>query len=290
MTLFDSLPEPVDAGPPAGAQRVRFLVAYDGSGFHGFAAQPRHRTVGGVLAAAIERVVGHTVHLVCAGRTDTGVHAWGQVVHADLVAPRRGATIEAPPVWTPAALTRLQRSCLKLLGPEVVVRAVDLAPEGFHARFSATRRAYRYTVLNRPVPDPFTARTSWHVSDPLDLRAMRLACDPLYGEQDFSSFCRRAPDGGSLVRRVEQAEWLDLGDGVLRFDIEASSFCHQMVRSLVGTMVEVGRGRRAAGDMAWILRSHDRGLAASPAPPNGLCLWRVDYPSGYTCDAGSRPA
>src|SRR3954452_19177017 len=292
MTLFESVPdEPaVDPGPPAGAQRVRMLVAYDGSGFHGFAAQPRHRTVAGVLAAAIERVVGHTVHIVCAGRTDTGVHAWGQVVHADLVAPRRGVAVEAPSTWTPAALGRLQRSCLKLLAPEIVVRAVDVAPQGFHARFSATARAYRYTVLNRPVPDPFAARTSWHVSHPLDLRAMRLACDPLYGENDFSSFCRRPPDDGSLVRRVEQAEWVDLGDGVLRFDIEASSFCHQMVRSLVGTMVDVGMGRRPAGDMAWILRSRDRALAASPAPPTGLCLWRVDYPSRYTCDAGTSPA
>jgi tRNA pseudouridine38-40 synthase len=292
MTLFDpALPEPaVDPGPPSGAQRVRLLVAYDGRGFHGFAAQPRHRTVGGVLAAAIERVVGHTVHLVCAGRTDTGVHAWGQVVHADLVAPRRGAAVEAPARWTPAALERLQRSCLKLLGPEIVVRSIDLAPEGFHARFSATGRAYRYTVLNRPVPDPFQAGISWHVSQPLDLRAMRLACDPLYGEQDFSSFCRRPPDDGSLMRRVELAEWHDLGDGMLRFDIEASSFCHQMVRSLVGTMVDVGLGRRPAGDMAWILRARDRAFASSPAPPTGLCLWRVDYPSGYTCDAGTSPA
>src|SRR3954452_22292039 len=131
MTLFQSLPdEPaVDPGPPVGAQRVRMLLAYRGSGFNGSAAQPRHRTVGGVLGAAIERVVGHTVSLVCAGRTDRGVHAWGQVVHADLAAPRRRAGGEAPPVWTEAALDRLQRSCLKLLGPEVVVRSVDVAPE-----------------------------------------------------------------------------------------------------------------------------------------------------------------
>src|SRR3954465_10699461 len=125
MTLFQSLPdEPaVDPGPPVGAQRVRMLLAYDGSGFHGFAALPRHRTVGGVLGAAIERVVGHAVSLVCAGRTDRGVHAWGQVVHAAVAAPRRGTAGEAPAVWTEAALHRLQRSCVKLLGPEVVVRS-----------------------------------------------------------------------------------------------------------------------------------------------------------------------
>jgi tRNA pseudouridine38-40 synthase len=131
------------------------------------------------------------------------------------------------------------------------------------------------------VPDPFAAATSWHVGKSLDLRAMRLACDPLIGEHDFSSFCRRPPgppEEHSLVRRLRTAEWLDLGDGRLRFDVEASSFCHQMVRSLVGTMVDVGLGRRKAGDMAWILRSCDRREAGQLAPPQGLCLWEVEYP------------
>jgi tRNA pseudouridine38-40 synthase len=252
--------------------RVRLTVAYEGTGFHGFAAQPGQTTVGGTLSEAIEKVVGHQVNLTCAGRTDAGVHAWGQVVHADL-APVRGRL----------DLDALVRSCNAMLAPAVVVREARVAPPGFDARHSAVSRRYRYSVLNAPTPDPFLASTAWHVEDPLDLRAMQQATDPLLGEHDFSAFCRRPPDGGSLVRRVLDARWTR-GDGgmgesdLLRFEIVAVAFCHQMVRSVVGTLVEVGRGRKRAGDLAWILRSRDRALAASPAPPFGLCLWAVDYP------------
>ncbi|HEX2040022.1 MAG TPA: tRNA pseudouridine(38-40) synthase TruA [Acidimicrobiales bacterium] len=268
MTLFE-VDEPQDTPAPAAPSgplvRVRLLVAYHGAGFHGFAPNRQVRTVGGVLTEAIEKVVGSPVTVTCAGRTDTGVHAWGQVVHADLPED--------------VDLGTLQKSLLRMLAPEVVVRAVDVAPEGFDARRTAVARLYRYTVLNRPTPDPFLAATTWHVPDPLDLRAMRLACDPLIGEHDFSSFCRRPEgEGHSMTRRVVAADWVDLGEGLLRFDIEASAFCHQMVRSLVGTLVAMGLGRLRAGEMAGILRSQDRSLAAQPAPPHGLCLWEVRYP------------
>ena len=160
-----------------------------------------------------------------------------------------------------------------------MIRAAEMAPEGFDARRSAVGRRYRYTVRNHPVADPFTAGTAWHVARPLDLGAMRLACDPLYGEHDFSSFCRRPPvPGASLVRVVRDARWVDQGEGLLRFEIEASSFCHQMVRSIVGTMVEVGLGRRKAGEMAAVVRSRSRAAAGQLAPPHGLCLWEVTYP------------
>jgi tRNA pseudouridine38-40 synthase len=244
--------------------RVRLDVAYLGAGYHGFASQPGVRTIGGVLTAAIERTIRHAVELTCAGRTDTGVHAWGQVV-----------TFNARADIDVAALTR---SLSKALRPAIVIRSAAIVPDRFDARRSATGRRYRYTVLNRPAGDPFAAATSWHVTAPLDLRALRLACDPLYGEHDFSSFCRRSPvEGGTLVRRVRDARWLDLGDGVLRFDIEASSFCQQMVRAIVGTMVEMGAGKRRAGDMAGILRARDRHAAGQLAPPHGLCLWEVTY-------------
>lgn len=244
------------------------LVAYDGSAFHGFAAQPGTRTVAGVLGEAIEKVVRHPVDLVCAGRTDRGVHAWGQVVSLDL----------APSV----DLEALHRSLLKLCGPEIVVREVASAEPDFHARFSARARTYRYTVLNRPVPDPFLAATTWHVAVPLDLELLALACDPFLGEHDFSAFCRRPkadPDMGpvSLVRRVRRAGWTDLGDGVLRFEIEATAFCRQMVRSIVGTVAAAGHAEVRAGDIRGILRSGDRAAAAPIAPPQGLCLWRVAY-------------
>jgi tRNA pseudouridine38-40 synthase len=264
MTLFDPPPS-VPSGPTV---RVRLLVAYDGSGFHGFAPQPGVVTVGGTLAEAIEKVARAPVELTCAGRTDAGVHAWGQVVHVDL----------------PAAtdLERLHRSLLKLCGPQVVVRELTVVPDDFDARFSARSRTYRYRVHNDVVPDPFSAHLAWHVPAPLDPDLLALACDPFLGEHDFSAFCRRpkVPVGQaepSLVRRVLGAGWTDLGDGHLRFEIQATAFCHQMVRSIVGTIVAAGHGALRPGDLRAILRSGDRAAAAPIAPPHGLCLWEVGY-------------
>jgi tRNA pseudouridine38-40 synthase len=243
---------------------LRLLVAYHGEGFHGFALQPGQATVAGALSGALERTLRHTVELTCAGRTDAGVHAWGQVVSLD-------ARADVDPLL-------VQRAVNRALRPRIVVRAAEVAPAGFDARRSAHSRRYHYTVRNHPVADPFTAGTAWHVERPLDLAAMRLACDPLYGEHDFASFCRRpAVDGASLVRVVREARWVDLGGGTLRFEIEASSFCQQMVRSIVGTMVEVGLGRRRAGEMTAVMRSGTRAAAGQPAPPHGLCLWEVTY-------------
>lgn len=244
------------------------LVAYDGSSFHGFAEQPGPRTVAGTLREAIEKVARHPVEITCAGRTDKGVHAWGQVVSLEVDAS--------------TDLEVMVRSLNKLCGPDIAVRSAEVAAPDFDARFSARARTYRYTVLNRDVPDPFLARTSWHVTAPLEVELLALACDPFLGEHDFSAFCRRpkVPDGAepaSLVRRVLAAGWDDLGDGVLRLEITAEAFCHQMVRSVVGTMVAAGHGQVRAGDILTILRSGDRAQAAPVAPPQGLCLWHVAY-------------
>ncbi|CAN5547254.1 tRNA pseudouridine(38-40) synthase TruA [soil metagenome] len=268
MTLFE--PPEAPPAPPAGpVVRVRLAVAYDGSGFRGFAENRGLRTVGLVLREAIERMLGHAVALTCAGRTDAGVHAWGQVV-----------TFDARPDGLDPG--ELARSLNRMLAPAVAVREAAVAPDGFDARHSATARCYRYTIVNRDVPDPFQAATAWLVAEPLDLAALRLACDPLIGLHDFAAFCRRPKGGASgaeptLERRVLDARWLDLGDGVLRFEISASSFCHQMVRSVVGTLVDAGRGHRRPGDVAAILRSRDRRYASDLAPAHGLCLWSVHY-------------
>lgn len=249
-------------------------VAYDGGGFKGFAVQPSPqgvRTVAGALQEAAAKVLGHDVKLTCAGRTDAGVHAWGQVVHFDTPLAADDGSLD---------LAGLQRSLNRMLKPAIVVRDVAEVSQKFDARHSAMARRYRYTVLNAPVANPFSAAYAWHVAQPLDVRAMLLACDPLIGEHDFAAFCRRPdgdPPGTPLPRRVHDARWLELGDGVLRFDIEAHSFCHQMVRSIVGTLVDVGLGKLRAGDMAWILRSKDRSKAGPVAPPHGLCLWEVLY-------------
>jgi tRNA pseudouridine38-40 synthase len=265
VTLFDD--ESVTATAPSGPSlRVRLLVAYDGGGFRGFAEQQTVRTVGGSLRQALETVLGHAVELTCAGRTDAGVHAWGQVVSFDALD-------------VDVDLELVRRSVNKMLGPAIVVREATVVDAGFNARHSARARRYRYTVLNAAVPSPFLAATAWHVEHPLDVRAMQLACDPLIGEHDFQSLCRQ-PSGhepGPLVRRVVTADWIELGDNMLRFDIEANAFCQQMVRAIVGLMIDIGIGKRRAGEVAGVLSARNRQAAGQLAPPHGLCLWEVLY-------------
>ncbi len=253
-----------DAGA---ARRCRLLVAYDGAAFHGFAAQPGVSTVAGALAGALGRSARTVVELTFAGRTDAGVHAWGQVVSLDLPGN--------------VDLVRVQRSVNRQLAPTVVVREASWAPPGFDARRWAVSRTYRYSIDCSGTPSPFSAATSWHVGSPLDVRGMQAASDALLGEHDFRSLCRPpAGHSGPLVRRVTRADWADVGDGGLRFEVEATAFCHQMVRSTVGLLVEVGRGRRRAADVLAVLRAADRAAAGPVAPPHGLCLWAVSYPEG----------
>ena len=265
------------AAPAPGHTRMRMTLAYDGSRFHGMAENAGVPTVAGAVRSVLERVVGHPVTISMAGRTDRGVHAWGQVISFDVdtEAVTSGRA-------TPERLSRaVNRQCV----PAIVVRECEAAPDDFDARFSAIGRTYRYTLLDRPVPDPFLAATTWWIPRGVDLARLRLACDPLIGSHDFSSFCRRPKTGAdadevSLVRRVTAASWQDLGDGVLRFEISATAFCHQMVRSIVGTLVEMGRGSRRPGEMTSILAARDRSAAGGLAPPHGLCLWSVAYGSG----------
>ncbi|MFN8020925.1 MAG: tRNA pseudouridine(38-40) synthase TruA [Acidimicrobiales bacterium] len=263
-------PTPVPA--PAVLRRARLTVAYDGRGFHGFAEATGQRTVMGDLRAAIERVIQRPVDPVGAGRTDAGVHGWGQVVSLDL------------PDGTD--LDRLRHRLTRLCGPDIAVREAEwCADPDFNARFSATWRHYRYHVLAAPTPVPALAATTWHVAAPLDLWAMQLACDPFIGEHDFGSFCRVPkvrPDQQvpSLRRRVLLAQWSrvesDYGP-LLRFEIRANAFCHQMVRSIVGTIVDVGSGKLHAGEVRGILLARDRRAAGQVAPPHGLTLWEVGY-------------
>jgi len=254
--------------------RVRMTVAYDGTDFRGFAPNADVSTVGASLSATIEKVLDHPVTLVCAGRTDAGVHAWGQVVSFD--APAVGLDLD-----------QLARSINQLSDGVISVREPQVVDPDFDARFSARGRIYRYTIVNRPEPDPFLARTAWHVDQPLDIHLLRLACDPLIGLHDFSSFCRlkqmkpaqtAAGEKPPIpMRRITDARWHDLGDGILLFEIEARAFCQQMVRSIVGTVVEVGLNRRTPADVRSILLARDRRVAGQLAPPRGLCLWRVLY-------------
>ncbi len=256
MTLFATL-----------RTQVALVVAYDGTEFHGFAAQPGQRTVAGALVEALEQSCrGGVADVACAGRTDSGVHAWGQVVTFSTASTSGDPDVED-----------LARSLNRRLGPEIVVREARRVAADFDARRSAISRTYRYTVVNRPAPDPFLARYAWWVPEDLELSRLRLGADPFVGEHDFAAFCRRGPQGSTTVRRVLRSHWDVIGNGVLRYEITATAFCWQMVRSIVGTLVDIGQGRRTPGQVMGILRSRDRALATRLAPPHGLVLWHVDY-------------
>src|SRR5262245_43425604 len=237
------------------------MLAYDGTGFRGWARNAGQRTVEGVLSGALGKALGSAPKLSVAGRTDAGVHARAQVAsfHAD----------------DDLDLARLQRSINGMLAPEVVATDVGPASDGFDARFSASAREYRYRIDTGPWPDPFDARFVWHRPGELGLSAMREAARPLVGEHDFASFCRR-PQSGGTVRRLERLSVARRGDRV-EVSARANAFLHQMVRTLVGTLVRVGEGRLDADSVPAILAARDRGRAGQIAPAHGLTLERVIY-------------
>lgn len=263
---------------------LRMVVAYDGTNYRGFSEQPGLRTVAGSLRAVLRRILRTDVFLSVAGRTDRGVHASAQVVSVYFA---KGHDVEG------IDTDRLARSANMLLGESVGIRRLEKAPAGFDARHSATSRTYRYRLSTVSEADPFDDRFAWRVRWPLDLHLLRQTCPPFLGEHDFTSFGRVPQDviierqsgpgrrvTPSMVRVVTAADWRLTRSGPL-FEISASSFCHQMVRSLVGTMIDVARGRISAGDLGYILAAKDRSLAAAVAPPQGLCLTRVAYDDGF---------
>jgi tRNA pseudouridine38-40 synthase len=271
----------IEAAQHGPLRRVMLLVAYDGAAFHGVAAQPGQATVAGVLESALARMAGHPVRIVCAGRTDAGVHALGQVLHADLDGAFVDGFVEP--------MEDLARSLSAQAGPACAVNGVWVAPEGFDARHSAVSRRYRYRLLPGSVEDPLRRGVVWQTGSPLDLRPMRLAADAVLGEHDFSAFCKRPPGhSGPLPRRVLAASLHPCGDE-LGFLIEANAFCHHMVRSIVGALVSVGEGRLTPADVVEILRSGDRARGSRKAPPGGLCLMEVRYPEDLVPGGVLRP-
>lgn len=265
-----------EAAPRGPLRRVVLVLSYDGSAFSGFATQRGQRTVQGVLEEALEEMTGAAVSSRCAGRTDTGVHALAQVVHVDLDADfvEREGTLSAF-----AELPAIARSLSKQLGPQVAVWRAFVAPQGFDARHSALARRYRYVIETDPRRDPLYRGASWFVAEPLDLAVMRLGCEPLLGEHDFSAFCRqpKGKEHGALRRRVTDASWHQESSRLV-FEIEANAFCHQMVRSIVGMEVSIGSGRSLPSEIMQRLREPDRSGLPRPAPPGGLCLLAVTYP------------
>jgi tRNA pseudouridine38-40 synthase len=242
-------------------------VAYDGTDFSGWAAQPGRRTVAGTLAAELVRVFGAADGLTVAGRTDAGVHATGQVCHVDLPA---GA-------WADRGGT-LVRRLAGLLPPDLRVVAAAPAPDGFDARFSALSRCYEYRVTDAPSgADPLRARYTVAWPRPLDLPSLVAASAGLVGEHDFAAFCRRK-ENATTVRAVSELSWRREPDGVLVATVRADAFCQAMVRSLVGALLTVGDGRRTVPWPAALLSRPVRASEVVVAPPYGLTLVRVDYP------------
>jgi tRNA pseudouridine38-40 synthase len=241
---------------------VRLLIAYDGTTFRGWARQPGQRTVQGAIEEVLALVVPDAPKLSVAGRTDAGVHAEGQV-----------ASFRAP---DDVDLDRIQRALNGRLGPEVAVLEVQRVHEGFDARRSATGREYRYAIDTGPVPSPFTSRYVWHRPGALAIRPMRVAARLLQGEHDFASFCRAPQLPARTVRRLRRLAIASIGD-LVEIRALADSFLHQMVRSLVGTLVRVGEGKIDPTSMPAILEARDRSAAGQMAPAHGLTLVRVQY-------------
>jgi tRNA pseudouridine38-40 synthase len=256
--------------------RLRIDLAYDGAGFHGWARQDGLRTVQGDLEGALDTVLRTTgTSLTVAGRTDTGVHARGQVVHVDvdpaLLAPVSGRGGAAPE----AALVRRLNG---VLGPDVRIRRVSPAPRGFDARFSAVWRRYCYRIADDPaVVDPLTRGHVLAWPRRLDLDRMNDAAALLVGEHDFASFCKKR-EGATTIRSLLDLSWRRNG-GVAEATVRADAFCHNMVRSLVGCLVAVGEGRR---DPQWardVLMARSRDSAVTVAQAHGLTLEEVGYPA-----------
>jgi tRNA pseudouridine38-40 synthase len=250
--------------PPSPRARFRLDIAYDGTDFSGWARQPGLRTVCGLIEDALGTVLREPVALTVAGRTDAGVHATGQVAHADLLEG-------LDPGW-------LVRRLARLMPPDVRVRALTRVPDAFDARFSALRRQYRYRVATAAYgAEPLHARDTLSWPHPLDLDAVRTASERLLGEHDFAAFCKRR-EGATTVRALQDLTWNRDDDGVVQAAVAADAFCHSMVRSLVGALLDVGRGRRTVDWPAALLRRTERASEVPVAPAHGLTLVAVDYP------------
>jgi tRNA pseudouridine38-40 synthase len=229
--------------------------------------QPGRRTVCGVVTEALTTVLRIPVALTVAGRTDAGVHATGQVAHVDL--PASPETTD--PQW-------LVRRLARLLPSDVRVRAISPAPAAFDARFSALRRHYRYRVATAPSgAEPLRARDTLSWPHPVDLDAVNAASALLLGEHDFAAFCKRR-DGATTVRELQCLSWTRGRDDVVTAAVTADAFCHSMVRSLVGALLDVGRHRRPVDFPAELLLRGVRASEVPVAPAHGLTLVGVDYP------------
>jgi tRNA pseudouridine38-40 synthase len=244
-------------------RNIKLLIEYDGTNYHGWQIQPNGLTIQEVIEKKVEVMTGEPVRLIASGRTDAGVHAIGQVAHF-----RTSASIPVEGFWW---------GLNSLLPRDIVIQSAEEVGAEFHAQHGVKRKTYRYLILNRKVPSAIHRHYSWHIPLPLDLSAMQDAAGMLLGKKDFSTFRAADPEANDPVREIFQAGWLVKEGNFLAFTIEADGFLKHMVRSIVGTLVEVGKGKISAAEFQRLLEARDRRRVGITAPPQGLFLVEVIY-------------
>jgi tRNA pseudouridine38-40 synthase len=243
-------------------RNIKLVLEYDGTHFHGWQFQINGISIQQILEGVIGKVVAHPVKLIAAGRTDTGVHAKGQVVnfHTESKIP----------------LNNLIRGINSMVATDIVILSAEDMPEKFNARRDATLRWYRYRILNRHLPSVFESRYSYHYRVHLDIEKMKLAGNYLLGKHDFSAFNASLELTQNPVRTIKEFS-IESEEDILNIDIKANGFFHHMVRTIVGTLIEIGRGKMKYQNMERIIQSKNRKLAGPNVPPHGLFLMGVEF-------------
>jgi len=244
-------------------RNIRLLIEYDGTNYMGWQIQPEGPTIQGVIEEKLTALTGEKVRVMASGRTDAGAHALGQVASFKTRSKLKAQVI--------------QKALNSLLPPDIAIKEVEEVDEDFHARKGAKSKVYEYRILNRKIRPVFDRSYAWHIPQKLNFREMKKVTGILIGEHDFSSFRSVGTPTKTAVRNILRAEWKQHRGGLLQFEIEANGFLKQMVRAIVGTLVEVGRGKTDVNEFRRILESRDRSLAGPTAPSHGLFLKEVKY-------------
>jgi len=250
------------------SRRIKLVIEYDGSFYHGWQIQKNVPSVQEEIEKAVFRITGEKVSVTGSGRTDAGVHAYGQAAHFD--------TESRIPADKFAEVLNT------VLPPSIAVVSSKEVPPGFHARFSAIKKTYKYKILNRPVRSPIMDKRAWHVPWPLDIGSMNRAASFFTGFHDFTAFCASGHSVTDFERHIYHSGWTEEG-GLLVYTVTGNGFLYNMVRIMTGTMVEVGLNKRPAESIPGLLEKKDRRLAGITAPPQGLYLWEVDYGDSEIC-------